>query len=121
MSTGEAQNWAQGPDPARKLQPPASMLGRNRAMEELLELSRAVIADGQVSSAEVSIFQRLLADHPDLHGVWPADELVRVLRKVMADGVLDAADREELLGVLTEVAGQGADDGEDYDPDALRL
>jgi uncharacterized tellurite resistance protein B-like protein len=91
------------------------MLGRNRAIEQLMELSRAVIADGQVSPSEVGTFQRLLADHPDLHGVWPADELVRVLRRVMADGVLDEGDRSELLSVLTDVAGE--DDSEGFDPE----
>ncbi len=53
------------------------MLRRNRALTELLQLARRVIADGVVTSHEATAFRYWLETNPDMAGVWPVDTLTR--------------------------------------------
>ena len=83
------------------------MLRRNRALQELLELARTVVADGVVTETEADMFRRWADTNPDMSGVWPVGIVTRALRRVFADGELSKNDREELLELLQDVAGEG--------------
>ena len=84
------------------------MLRRNRALTELLQLARRVIADGVVTDHEATTFKYWLETNPDMAGVWPDDTLTRRLRAIFGSGELSADDRVELLKLLEDVTGEGS-------------
>ena len=84
------------------------MLRRNRALAELMELARRVIADGVITQHEATAFKYWLETNPDMAGVWPVDSLTRNLEHVFGSGELSPEDRKELLQLLKDVAGEGS-------------
>ena len=84
------------------------MLRRNRALAELLQLARRVIADGVVTSHEATAFKYWLETNPDMAGVWPVDVLTHRLSRIFGSGELSPEDRAELLQLLEEVTGEGS-------------
>lgn len=84
------------------------MLRRNRALAELLDLARRVIADGVVTRHEATAFRYWLDTNPDMAGVFPVDTLTAMLRRVFGRGELSDDDRHELLRMLEDVTGEGA-------------
>lgn len=83
-----------------------SMLSRNKAMQEMLRLARAIVADDEVSDLEAKMFRSWLERHPDLEGVWPVSEMKGILKNVLADGRLTAAEREQLEDLLARISGK---------------
>ncbi len=84
------------------------MLRRNRALADLLQLARRVIADGVVTSHEATAFKYWLETNPDMAGVWPVDTLTRRLSSIFGSGELSPEDRAELLRLLEDVTGEGS-------------
>ncbi|MFQ5537369.1 MAG: hypothetical protein ACE5GJ_07940 [Gemmatimonadota bacterium] len=84
-----------------------SPLSRNRAMQEMLNLARAIVADGEVSDLEAKMFRAWLDRHPDLAGVWPVNEMTGILKGIFADGRLSDEERIRLQKLLEEISGQG--------------
>ena len=82
-----------------------SVLRRNRAMQEMLRIARAIVADDQVSDHEARMFRAWLDRHPGLAGVWPVTELRSILGNVLEDGKLSDAEREALRDLLARVGG----------------
>ena len=91
------------------------ILRRNRALQELLELARTVVADGVVTKVEAEAFRHWVDTNPDMSGVWPVEIVTRTLTRVFADGKLSERELEELLKLLEDVAGEG----EGADPEEL--
>ena len=83
------------------------MLRRNQALQELLELARTVVADGVITKIEAEAFRHWVDTHPDMSGVWPVGTVTRALKRVFADGELSEREREELLEILEDLAGEG--------------
>lgn len=84
------------------------MLRRNRALTELLQLARRVIADGVVTSHEATAFRYWLETNPDMAGVWPVDMLTHRLGRIFGSGELSPDDRAELLQLLEDMTGEGS-------------
>lgn len=82
-----------------------STLRRNQALQEMIRLARAIVVDGEVSDLEAKMFRSWLDRHPDLSGVFPVPELTGILKNVFADGVLSAAEREQLKELLERFSG----------------
>ena len=53
------------------------ILRRNRALQELLELARTVVADGVVTKVEAEAFRHWVDINPDMAGVWPVEIVTR--------------------------------------------
>ena len=83
------------------------MLRRNQELQELLELARTVVADGVITKIEAEAFRHWVDTHPDMSGVWPVGTVTRALKRVFADGKLSEREREELLEILEDLAGEG--------------
>ena len=86
--------------------PSSDPLRRNRALKEMLDLARTVIADGVITDAEAEALQRWVEQNPDMIGVWPAPNLIRTLRRILSDGYLDENERAELLEMLADMTGE---------------
>lgn len=86
----------------------ANPLRRNRALQEMLDLARTVIADGVITDAETEALQRWVEHNPDMIGVWPAHNLIRTLSRILSDGYLDEDERAELMEMLAEMTGESS-------------
>ena len=72
----------------------------------MLDLAREVIADGVITDVESEALQLWVEHNPDMMGVWPADGLIGVLGRCLADGYLDDDARAELLEMLVDMTGE---------------
>ena len=79
----------------------------DRAIDELIGLSRGVIADGVVTQAEAEFLARWLDRNRHIQGEWPANVLYSRVREMLADGLLDSDEQHELLGLLSDITGEG--------------
>lgn len=92
-------------------QPPPSLNAgarHERGMSELMGLIRGVIADGEVSEAEVVVLRDWIAANPDVSSEWPANLLARRLDRIFEDGIVTEEERRDLAALLEEFTGGGA-------------
>jgi hypothetical protein len=75
-------------------------------IEDLLELARAVLADGVVTEQEAVAIGEWFLSHPDLRDVWPAKALADPLHRILADGRVDEAEARELAALLKDVVAR---------------
>ena len=101
-SGDEVESWVSYPERTDD-----GILRRNQALQELLDLARTVVADGELTKIETEAFQHWVNTNPDMSGVWPVGIVTRALKRAFADGQLSEADRAELLELLEDVAGRG--------------
>lgn len=87
------------------------ILRRNRALRELLDLARRVVADGVVTEMEAEALRYWVEANPDMTGVWPVGIVMRGLKRGFASGRLDDNDKNELLRLFEDVVGEGTDTG----------
>ncbi len=71
----------------------------------MLDLARAIVADGRVSTLEARIFRAWLERHPELKGIEPVDLLVAEMGRIFADGDVTAAERDHLRVLLERITG----------------
>jgi hypothetical protein len=78
----------------------------DRAVQELLGLARGMIADGEVTRGEADALARWLDVNSEEQDVWPISTIADRLRRIYADGDVDAEERAELLDLLSSVTGE---------------
>ena len=81
---------------------------RNRFVQgcgSLMGIASGLIADQQLTDAEIGYLQRWLDGNPDMTTVWPGDVLVERIAAVLADGVVTEAERAHLLDTLERICG----------------
>lgn len=75
-------------------------------IHELVGLCKGVLADGTITQGEAEFIQGWLLERGDVLKLWPADELHRLLSRVLDDGVLTQAENDELTDLLEEITGE---------------
>jgi hypothetical protein len=78
----------------------------DREVNELIGLLRGVLLDGSVSENEVHALDRWFVVNREICGIWPADVLSARIRRVLADGVVDADERADLLALFQKATGE---------------
>ena len=73
---------------------------KTREMQKLQMLISEIIEDCDISDAEMSELQAWLGTHNELKGFYPFDKIYEVVEGIMLDGVMDAEEKELLLGIL---------------------
>lgn len=71
---------------------------------ELIGIARGMIADGVIQPAEADFLVSWIGENWELDG-FPFNVLKPRIAAMMADGVIDAAEREELLHILRQLTG----------------
>lgn len=79
----------------------------DRSIDELIGLSRGVMADGVVTQDEAMFLSRWLDKNRHVQDQWPANILYQRVNEMLADGVLDPGEQRELLALLSEITGEG--------------
>jgi NAD-dependent DNA ligase len=82
-----------------------------RDIDELTGLCKGALLDGTINQAEAEGILNWLNIHAGCLDAWPANVLHARLRNMLADGVLDADEEGELLGLLLRFATPEQSDG----------
>jgi NAD-dependent DNA ligase len=67
-----------------------------KSLNSLLGLIEGIAIDGQINGSEFALVRLWFEDHRDLQHRHPYNEIIPVLAEAIADGVLDAGEREDL-------------------------
>lgn len=76
----------------------------DRGISELIGIARGLVADGVVNELEAEFLIRWLKENEHIT-CWPFDVLNKRVRVMLADGMIDAEERQELLEVLRDLIG----------------
>ncbi|MBQ8246049.1 MAG: hypothetical protein IJZ42_02870 [Lachnospiraceae bacterium] len=73
---------------------------KTKEMQKLQFLVSGIIEDCDISDAEINELQAWLGSHSELKGFYPFDKIYEVVEDIMLDGVMNAEEKELLLGIL---------------------
>jgi len=93
-----------------------------RAIEKLMGIVEAMVADGDLDDLEIEFLEAWLAENPDLTQVWPGSAVSGAIEAVLADGHVSQDERTYLLTTLKQLAsGEFALDDQDGAADLTLL
>jgi len=75
-----------------------------QAIEKLMGIVEAMVADGDLHDLEIEFLKAWLADNPDLTQVWPGSAISGAIGAVLADGHVSPDERDYLLATLRQLA-----------------
>lgn len=78
----------------------------DRQVDEAIGLCKGVLADGHVNSAEATFLLNWLQTNQHAADKWPANVLYPRIRSMLADGVIDDEEEQELLTLLMGITGK---------------
>jgi NAD-dependent DNA ligase len=78
---------------------------QDRLIDELIGISRGVIADGVVDEKEAIFLGRWIEQHREIADRWPVNVLYVRLTEMLRDGILSPDEQQELLGTLRDLTG----------------
>lgn len=73
-----------------------------RALHELSEYIKYMIADDYISDIEISVLEEWLEDNKNLAGNYPYDVIYEKLADILEDRIITDSEREELLDLLID-------------------
>lgn len=76
-----------------------------RDITELLGIARGILFDGVVSPKEAEMLAVWCNNHPEVVSEWPGSVVADRLRRVFADGVVDAEEQADLRDLLEGLVG----------------
>jgi NAD-dependent DNA ligase len=71
-----------------------------RLLAEMMGICRGILYDGRVVDEEVAGLAHFLELHPHIHNQFPASLIAKRLNRILADRVVDEAERTELREIL---------------------
>lgn len=71
----------------------------------LLGIANGLLADKQLTDAEIKFLQHWLAGNEMISAQWPGDVLYTRVQEVISDGVITEAEREHLVETLAKICG----------------
>jgi hypothetical protein len=80
---------------------------QDRLIDELIGISRGVIADGVVAESEAIFIGRWIETHREVANRWPVNVLYARITELLKDGKLAVDEQHELLRTLREITGGG--------------
>ena len=84
----------------------AVMRTQDRLIDELIGISRGVIADGIVDEDEAIFLGQWIENHREVADKWPVNVLYARLTDMLKDGVLSEEEQRELLATLRDLTGE---------------
>lgn len=93
----------------------------SRQIDELVGLTRGIIADGAINQAEIEFLQKWLAANMAISDQPMIRRLYSRVNGILADGVADADECRDLLETLQSFSGRDFELGEVLKPTTLPL
>lgn len=93
----------------------------SRQIDELNGLARGLCADGVLNQLEVEFLEKWLAANSEIAGHPLIDTLYARIADVLADGIVDESERQELLRALEDFSGNNFELGEALKSTSLPL
>jgi NAD-dependent DNA ligase len=78
---------------------------QNRLIDELIGISRGVIADGKVDESEAIFIGQWIENHREIADRWPVNILYARIKEMLKDGILNITEQKALLETLREITG----------------
>lgn len=79
---------------------------RDRTVDELVGIAKALVADGKLCEAEADFLRLWLEKHShNAEDFWPVNVIAPRVRRMLVDGVIDAQERIELFELLKQLVG----------------
>ena len=78
---------------------------QDRLIDELIGISRGVIADGVVDESEAIFIGQWIENHREIANRWPVNVLYTRLVEMLKDGILEPDEQRELLATLKDITG----------------
>ncbi len=79
---------------------------QDRLIDELIGISRGVIADGMVDESEAIFLGQWIENHREIADKWPVNVLYARLTEMLKDGVLSLDEQQELMETLRDLTGE---------------
>lgn len=80
---------------------------QDRLIDELIGISRGVIADGVVAESEAIFIGQWIENHCEIADKWPVNVLYARITELLKDGTLSTDQQKQLLETLKEITGGG--------------
>lgn len=93
----------------------------DRQVDELTGLARGLCADGVINQAEVEFLYKWLAANADITGHPIIGRLYGRVHEILADGIADQVECQELFETLQSFSGNAFEVGEALKPTSLPL
>ncbi len=81
---------------------------QDRLIDELIGISRGVIADGIVDEQEAIFIGQWIEQHREVSDKWPVNILYTRLVEMLKDGVLSKDEQKELMATLRDITGESS-------------
>lgn len=81
---------------------------QDRLIDELIGISRGVIADGSVDESEAIFIGQWIENHREISDKWPVSVLYVRLTEMLKDGILSLEEKAELLETLKDITGESS-------------
>ncbi|MFP6806103.1 MAG: BRCT domain-containing protein [Pseudomonadales bacterium] len=81
---------------------------QDRLIDELIGISRGVIADGVVDEQEAIFIGQWIENHREIAERWPVNVLYVRLTEMLKDGILTSDEQAELLTTLRDLTGESS-------------
>ena len=85
---------------------------QDRQVDTLIGLSKGLIADGKVDQNEAEFLMSWLAQNQGTTSNPIIQNLFNRVETMLSDGILDADESSELLGILRSISGESSEIGE---------
>jgi hypothetical protein len=72
----------------------------------LLGICSGLTADGTLNDTEIVFLRTWLTENASVATIWPGDVIANRIEIVLADGLITADERADLLDLLTSISGQ---------------
>lgn len=80
---------------------------QDRLIDELIGISRGVIADGTVDESEAIFIGQWIENHREIADKWPVNVLYARITELLKDGTLTPDEQKQLMETLKEITGGG--------------
>ena len=78
----------------------------DKSINSLLGIIEGISIDGHINELEISYLRLWLTEHQELRRLHPFNEFVPRVEAALADGVLDAEEREDILWLCERLRSQ---------------
>lgn len=78
----------------------------SKVIDRLSGICEGILSDGIVNQQEAEFFAAWVRENSVYEPVWPMTDILARVNRILADGVVDDEEREELRTIMVDICGQ---------------